>query len=88
MTYRMSASAFSVKLLFSIENECFSLGRLEVCLKGCQDLLERVPGRGRVTNVSATPGSLLDSKSLKVRTGLSGRNANGKTTKTDDLSCK
>eukprot|EP00064_Thunnus_orientalis_P005575 superscaffoldBa00000552_g5589 len=61
-------------------------GRLEVCLMGCQDLLESVPGRGRVTSVSATPGSLSDGKSLKVRAGLSGRNANGKTTKADDLS--
>ncbi|KAM3599504.1 uncharacterized protein V6R79_007031 [Siganus canaliculatus] len=59
-------------------------GRLEVCVKGCQDLLESVPGRGRVTTVS--PGSLPEGKSLKVRAGLSGRSANGKTTKTDDLS--
>uniref|UniRef100_UPI0037E87A1A serine/threonine-protein kinase N2 n=1 Tax=Semicossyphus pulcher TaxID=241346 RepID=UPI0037E87A1A len=58
-------------------------GRLEVCLMGCQDLLESVPGRGRVTSVSATPS---DGKSLKVRSGLSGRSANGKTTKTDELS--
>lgn len=55
---------------------------------GCQDLLECVPGRGRVTSVSATPGSISDGKSLKVRAGLSGRSANGKTTKADDLSCK
>nr|XP_046230833.1 serine/threonine-protein kinase N2 isoform X2 [Scatophagus argus] len=60
-------------------------GRLEVCLKGCQDLLESVPGRGRVTSVSTTPGSLSDGKSLKVRAGLSGRSANGKM-KADDLS--
>ncbi|XP_071321768.1 serine/threonine-protein kinase N2 isoform X2 [Trachinotus anak] len=61
-------------------------GRLEVCLMGCQDLLESVPGRGRVTGVSATPGSLADGKSLKVRAGLSGRSASGKTTKADELS--
>uniref|UniRef100_A0A7N8YIL2 protein kinase C n=1 Tax=Mastacembelus armatus TaxID=205130 RepID=A0A7N8YIL2_9TELE len=60
----------------------FSSGRLEVCLMGCQDLLESVPGRGRVTGVLATP----DGKSMKVRAGLSGRSANGKTTKADDLS--
>uniref|UniRef100_A0A3B4YGU9 protein kinase C n=1 Tax=Seriola lalandi dorsalis TaxID=1841481 RepID=A0A3B4YGU9_SERLL len=47
-------------------------GRLEVCLMGCQDLLESVPGRGRVTS-PATPGNLSDGKSLKVRAGLSGR---------------
>lgn len=60
-------------------------GRLEVCLMGCQDLLESVPGRGRVTNI-ASPVSLSDGKSLKVRAGLSGRSANGRTTKADDLS--
>uniref|UniRef100_A0A7N6FKQ6 protein kinase C n=1 Tax=Anabas testudineus TaxID=64144 RepID=A0A7N6FKQ6_ANATE len=54
-------------------------GRLEVCLMGCQDLLESVPGRSRVTSVSASPGSLSEGKSLKVRAGLSGRSTNGKT---------
>uniref|UniRef100_A0AAQ5Z5S8 protein kinase C n=1 Tax=Amphiprion ocellaris TaxID=80972 RepID=A0AAQ5Z5S8_AMPOC len=62
-------------------------GRLEVCLMGCQDLLESVPGRGSMTSVSTTPGSLSDGKSLKVRAGLSGRSASGKSTKADDLSC-
>ncbi|XP_026194746.1 serine/threonine-protein kinase N2 [Anabas testudineus] len=61
-------------------------GRLEVCLMGCQDLLESVPGRSRVTSVSASPGSLSEGKSLKVRAGLSGRSTNGKTSKSDDLS--
>uniref|UniRef100_A0A3Q3VRL4 protein kinase C n=1 Tax=Mola mola TaxID=94237 RepID=A0A3Q3VRL4_MOLML len=61
-------------------------GWLEVCVKGCQDLLDSVLGRGHVTNVWATPGSLSDGKSLKVRTGLSGRSANGKTSKADELS--
>ncbi|XP_023140121.2 serine/threonine-protein kinase N2 [Amphiprion ocellaris] len=61
-------------------------GRLEVCLMGCQDLLESVPGRGSMTSVSTTPGSLSDGKSLKVRAGLSGRSASGKSTKADDLS--
>ncbi|XP_069369418.1 serine/threonine-protein kinase N2 [Paralichthys olivaceus] len=61
-------------------------GRLEVCLMGCQDLLESVPGRGRVTSVPPGSGSVSDGKSLKVRAGLSGRSANGKTTKADDLS--
>uniref|UniRef100_A0AAQ5Y7B9 protein kinase C n=1 Tax=Amphiprion ocellaris TaxID=80972 RepID=A0AAQ5Y7B9_AMPOC len=64
----------------------FSSGRLEVCLMGCQDLLESVPGRGSMTSVSTTPGSLSDGKSLKVRAGLSGRSASGKSTKADDLS--
>ncbi|XP_070706256.1 serine/threonine-protein kinase N2 [Pempheris klunzingeri] len=53
-------------------------GRLEVCLMGCQDLLESVPGRGRVTSISATPGSVSEGKSLKVRAGLSGRGSNSK----------
>uniref|UniRef100_A0A3B5AT47 protein kinase C n=1 Tax=Stegastes partitus TaxID=144197 RepID=A0A3B5AT47_9TELE len=61
-------------------------GRLEVCLMGCQDLLESVPGRGRLTSVSTTPGSLSEGKSLKVRAGLSGRSASGKSTKADELS--
>lgn len=61
-------------------------GRLEVCVQGCQDLLESVPGRGRVTSVSATSANLSDAKSVKVRAGLSGRSANGKTTKADELS--
>ncbi|XP_034565908.1 serine/threonine-protein kinase N2 [Notolabrus celidotus] len=59
-------------------------GRLEVCLKGCQDLLEDVPGRSRVTSVSTPNPS--EGKSLKVRAGLSGRSTNGKTNKTDELS--
>ncbi|XP_060917045.1 serine/threonine-protein kinase N2 [Labrus mixtus] len=63
-------------------------GRLEVCLKGCQDLLESVPGRGRVTGVSANPGHVSDGKSLKVRSGLSGRSANGKSMKAEELSAE
>ncbi|XP_047426071.1 serine/threonine-protein kinase N2 [Mugil cephalus] len=61
-------------------------GRLEVCVMGCQDLLESVPGRGRVTSASTTPGSFSDGKSLKIRAGLPGRSASGKTTKADELS--
>ncbi|XP_034457401.1 serine/threonine-protein kinase N2 isoform X2 [Hippoglossus hippoglossus] len=61
-------------------------GRLEVCLMGCQDLLEAVPGRSRVTSIPSASGSVSDGKSLKVRAGLSGRSANGKTTKADELS--
>uniref|UniRef100_A0A673J5V5 protein kinase C n=1 Tax=Sinocyclocheilus rhinocerous TaxID=307959 RepID=A0A673J5V5_9TELE len=62
-------------------------GRLEVRLMGCQDLLESVPGRCRVSNMSSAPGSPSESKSLRMRTGLSTRSTNGKTTKTDELSC-
>ncbi|KAM8828544.1 serine/threonine-protein kinase N2 isoform 2-T2 [Spinachia spinachia] len=61
-------------------------GRLEVCLMGCQDLLESVPGRGRVTSASATSVSLSEGKSGKGRGGQSGRSANAKTSKADDLS--
>uniref|UniRef100_A0A3B4HC06 Serine/threonine-protein kinase N2-like n=1 Tax=Pundamilia nyererei TaxID=303518 RepID=A0A3B4HC06_9CICH len=60
-------------------------GRLEVCLMGCQDLLESVPGRSCVTSVSTTSGSISDMKSLKVRTGLIGFR-NGKTDKTTEIS--
>lgn len=63
-------------------------GRLEVRLMGCQDLLESVPGRCRVSNMSSAPGSPSESKSLRVRTGLSTRSTNGKTAKTDELSCE
>ncbi|XP_058472692.1 serine/threonine-protein kinase N2 [Solea solea] len=61
-------------------------GRLDVCLMGCQDLLESVPGRDRVTSVAGTPGGVSEGKSLRVRAGLSGRSVNGKTSKTDELS--
>uniref|UniRef100_A0AAR2M0F7 protein kinase C n=1 Tax=Pygocentrus nattereri TaxID=42514 RepID=A0AAR2M0F7_PYGNA len=46
------------------------VGRLEVRLMGCQDLLESVPGRCRVSCTS-TPGSPSEAKSLRMRTGLS-----------------
>ncbi|XP_066568902.1 serine/threonine-protein kinase N2 [Amia ocellicauda] len=61
-------------------------GRLEVRLMGCQDLLESVPGRCRVTNVSTTPGSPSEAKSLKMLSGISGRSSNNKHLKTDELS--
>ncbi|KAK2819401.1 hypothetical protein Q5P01_024962 [Channa striata] len=61
-------------------------GWLEVCLMGCLDLLESVLGRSHVTRAPASPGSFPEGKSLKVRTGLSGRSTNGKMTKTDNLS--
>ncbi|XP_016373066.1 serine/threonine-protein kinase N2-like [Sinocyclocheilus rhinocerous] len=63
-----------------------SAWRLDVRLMGCQDLLESVPGRCRVSNMSSAPGSPSESKSLRMRTGLSTRSTNGKTTKTDELS--
>ncbi|XP_076139707.1 serine/threonine-protein kinase N2 isoform X2 [Alosa pseudoharengus] len=60
-------------------------GRLEVRLMGCQDLLESVPGRCRVPSLvsSASPS---EAKSLRIRSGLSGRSTNGKTLKSDELS--
>ncbi|KAJ8263321.1 hypothetical protein COCON_G00157780 [Conger conger] len=61
-------------------------GRLEVRLMGCQDLLESVPGRCRVTGVSTAPGSPSEAKSLKVRTGLSGRSTNSKLGKPEEVS--
>uniref|UniRef100_A0A3Q4GLQ4 protein kinase C n=1 Tax=Neolamprologus brichardi TaxID=32507 RepID=A0A3Q4GLQ4_NEOBR len=66
----------------SFFNPASLTGRLEVCLMGCQDLLESVPGRSCVTSVSTTSGSISDVKSLKVRTGLIGFR-NGKTDKTN-----
>uniref|UniRef100_A0A672J4H1 protein kinase C n=1 Tax=Salarias fasciatus TaxID=181472 RepID=A0A672J4H1_SALFA len=58
-------------------------GRLEVCLMGCQDLLEAVPGRCRDPPVPTTPGHPSDGKSLKARAGLSGRTV--LTPRTDSL---
>ncbi|XP_026866068.2 serine/threonine-protein kinase N2 isoform X1 [Electrophorus electricus] len=63
-------------------------GHLEVRLMGCQDLLEAVPGRCRVSCPSSTPGSPSEAKSLRMRTGLSTRSANGKTAKGDELSAE
>ena len=53
---------------------------------GCQDLLESVPGRCRVSGLTSTAGSPSEAKSLKIRSGLSGRSTNGKTLKSDELS--
>ncbi|KAG9354632.1 hypothetical protein JZ751_001345 [Albula glossodonta] len=61
-------------------------GRLEVRLIGCQDLLELVPGRCRVTSISTAPGSPSEAKSLKVRTGLSGRSTSSKLGKLEEVS--
>ncbi|XP_068608632.1 serine/threonine-protein kinase N2 [Brachionichthys hirsutus] len=85
-TPKMPSNSLSSSLSSSFFKPASLTGRLEVCLKGCQDLLEDVPGRGRLAAVSTTPGSLLDGRSLKVRAGLSGRSANGKATKAEDLS--
>uniref|UniRef100_A0A668AUK3 protein kinase C n=1 Tax=Myripristis murdjan TaxID=586833 RepID=A0A668AUK3_9TELE len=54
-------------------------GRLEVCMMGCQDLLESVPGRCLVASTSAIPGSFIDGKFPKRRAGLSGRSTSCKT---------
>lgn len=62
----------------------FSSGRLEVCLMGCQDLLESLPGSA----VLVRPGSLSETKSLKVRAGLSGRSGSSKAARAEDLTCK
>ncbi|KAJ3605265.1 hypothetical protein NHX12_027315 [Muraenolepis orangiensis] len=61
-------------------------GRLEVCLMGCQELLESVPGRNHLTNVTGPPGSPSEGKSVKLRGGFSGRSTNGKTSKAEELS--
>ncbi|XP_007542982.1 serine/threonine-protein kinase N2 [Poecilia formosa] len=55
-------------------------GRLEVCLMGVQDLLEDVPGR----SAAQFSGNYAGGKSMKVKG--SGRSANGKTGKSDELS--
>ncbi|KFQ99367.1 Serine/threonine-protein kinase N2, partial [Opisthocomus hoazin] len=56
-------------------------GTLEVRLMGCQDLLENVPGRSRMTSSSPICGSPSDLRSLtrtRVGLGIHGRNVAGK----------
>uniref|UniRef100_A0A8C5B8N1 Protein kinase N3 n=1 Tax=Gadus morhua TaxID=8049 RepID=A0A8C5B8N1_GADMO len=62
-------------------------GRLEVCLMGCQELLEIVPGRVQQAGMAGPPGSPSEGRSVKLRAGFSGRGASGKTAKADELSC-
>lgn len=57
------ASFFSLYLSFSRLQQHFS-GMLEVRLMGCQDLLERVPGRSRVASSTPIFGSPADLKPL------------------------
>uniref|UniRef100_A0A8C4ZXK4 Protein kinase N3 n=1 Tax=Gadus morhua TaxID=8049 RepID=A0A8C4ZXK4_GADMO len=61
-------------------------GRLEVCLMGCQELLEIVPGRVQQAGMAGPPGSPSEGRSVKLRAGFSGRGASGKTAKADELS--
>ncbi|KFP29100.1 Serine/threonine-protein kinase N2, partial [Colius striatus] len=56
-------------------------GTLEVRLMGCQDLLENVPGRSRMTSSSPICGSPSDLRSLsraRVGLGIPGRSVAGK----------
>ncbi|NWI95658.1 PKN2 kinase, partial [Pitta sordida] len=56
-------------------------GTLEVRLMGCQDLLENVPGRSRMTSSSPISGSPSDLRSLsrtRVGLGIHGRGVAGK----------
>ncbi|XP_024120560.1 serine/threonine-protein kinase N2 [Oryzias melastigma] len=58
-------------------------GRIEVCLMGCQDLVESVPGRSPVTSGLTSSRNFSEEKSFKLKG--SGR-INGKTNKSDELS--
>ncbi|NXA54758.1 PKN2 kinase, partial [Nothocercus julius] len=63
-------------------------GTLEVRLMGCQNLLENVPGRSRMTSSSPICGSPSDLKSLtRTRVGLSiqGRSVAGKYLRNEEL---
>ncbi|NWX89516.1 PKN2 kinase, partial [Nothoprocta pentlandii] len=63
-------------------------GTLEVRLMGCQNLLENVPGRSRMTSSSPICGSPSDLKSLsRTRVGLSiqGRSMAGKYLRNEEL---
>ncbi|XP_008322698.1 serine/threonine-protein kinase N2 [Cynoglossus semilaevis] len=81
-TPKKSSDSPSLSYMSSFFKPASLTGRLEVCLMGCQDLMESIPGRGRVTGTSG----FSDGKSLKVRAGLSVRSTNGKTSKADELS--
>ena len=82
--------AFGIQVSFPQVDKQNALraGRLEVCLMGCQELLESVPGRNHLANMACTPGSPSDGRSIKLRAGFSGRSANGKNAKADELSCE
>lgn len=52
-------------------------------MKGCQDLLECIPGRSHVPGLGATPKSLSDTRSVRLRS-----RSGGKMSKAEELSCK
>lgn len=52
-------------------------------MKGCQDLLECIPGRSHVPGLGATPKSLSETRSVRLRT-----RSGGKMNKAEELSCK
>lgn len=55
-------------------------------LKGCQDLLDCVPGRGHAPGLAAPPRGPADTRTGRLR-NLSARSG-AKTSKAEDLSCK
>uniref|UniRef100_A0A8C3SKD7 Protein kinase C n=1 Tax=Chelydra serpentina TaxID=8475 RepID=A0A8C3SKD7_CHESE len=73
----LGAHHVSVQPFTSLIKPTALTGSLEVRLMGCQDLLEKVPGRSRVFGSSPNHGSPSDMKSLtRARAGMSihGRN--------------
>ncbi|XP_075885519.1 serine/threonine-protein kinase N2 [Nelusetta ayraudi] len=74
-----SSSSSSTTTLSSFFKPASLTGRLEVCLKGCQDLLE-----GPDLPSSLRPAHY--GKYVKVRTGVSGRTASSRAAKAEDLS--
>ncbi|XP_074702636.1 serine/threonine-protein kinase N3 isoform X3 [Strix aluco] len=63
-------------------------GTLEVRLMGCQDLLENVPGRSRMTSSSpicASPSDLRSLSRTRVGLGIHGRSVAGKYLRNEEL---
>uniref|UniRef100_A0A674KDY9 REM-1 domain-containing protein n=1 Tax=Terrapene triunguis TaxID=2587831 RepID=A0A674KDY9_9SAUR len=68
----LGAQHVSVQPFTSLIKPTALTGSLEVRLMGCQDLLEKVPGRSRVFGSSPNHGSPSDMKSLtRARAGMS-----------------
>ncbi|XP_030643366.1 serine/threonine-protein kinase N2 [Chanos chanos] len=81
-----SSSSSSSSSLPSFFKPARLTGRLEVRLMGCQDLLDSVPGRYRTSSLLSSPGSPSETKSLRIRTGLSTRSGSAKSIRSDELS--
>ncbi|CAM2103624.1 serine/threonine-protein kinase N3 isoform X1 [Lepidochelys kempii] len=84
----LGAPHVSIQPFTSLIKPTALTGSLEVRLMGCQDLLEKVPGRSRVFGSSPNHGSPSDMKSLnRARAGMSihGRSTAAKHLRNEEL---